>query len=125
MSTRQSIRQIITSLFPWLTGIVTVQSAKGRGLAIRAAGALLHLAGGPDDPGVVRIGDTGSAGTLSLGDGLTSTLVYTPPDGTPVGILLTAGITPVVATIGANVPIAPITEITTVNNTGSEKVTCA
>lgn len=87
-----NIRTVIEQLFPWVAGFVAVAGAKGKNLAIRAAGGLIHLAGGPDDPAVHRVGDHGIAGTLVInvygpasmsGPPSTVLLTYTPPDGAP------------------------------------------
>jgi hypothetical protein len=118
---KQSLRGIITDLFPWLAGVVAVTGAAGKGLAIRAAGGLLHLAGGPDDPAVVRVGDLGNGGAFVavpaglnyLGADNTTAWQIT---GTVSGAPVVFAIVPVTGSGGA---------IVTKNTDGSEKVTCA
>ena len=65
-SLKQSLAGIISKRFPWLLHVVTVAGTKDKGLAFRTASGLLHLAGGPDDPAVVRVGDAGTAGNIVL-----------------------------------------------------------
>lgn len=121
---KQNLRSIVVELFPWLPGVVAVASAKGKGLAIRTASGLLHLAGGPDDPAVHRVGDRGTAGAFTTGGA--GVLVYTGPDGTAWTITFTS------ATPGSPVVIAILPgevgtpgALTTQATTGSEKVTSA
>lgn len=122
---KQSLRRVIVSLFPWLPGVVSVVGAKGKGLAIRTASGLLHLAGGPGDPAVHRVGDVGIAGSISFqffGAGSippnTLLITYTPPTGTPQ--VLTISQLTIVADGG------PFTiNLATQATTGSEKVTSA
>ena len=57
ITAHQSLRRMLVQLFPWLPDLVLVAGAKGKGLAVRAAGGILHLAGGPSDPAVARVGD--------------------------------------------------------------------
>ncbi len=115
---KQSLRSVIVKLFPFLGGFVAVVGAKGKGLAIRAASGLLHLAGGPDDPAVARVNDLGTSGTIAatantititdaVGNVLTLAFAYVAPN-----IVITA------------VPPSPPFKVVTKNETGSEKVTC-
>ncbi len=116
---KQSLRGIITELFPWLPGFVAVASAGGKGLAIRAAGGLLHLAGGPDDPAVHRKGD-GIKAYLSITTAMASptqfTITPTDKNGIPSGPP-----SPIVLGTTATV----IVELGGQSTEGSEKVTCA
>jgi crotonobetainyl-CoA:carnitine CoA-transferase CaiB-like acyl-CoA transferase len=120
-TTRQSIRDVVVSLFPFLAGFVA--GAKGRGLAIRAASGLLHLAGGPDDPPVHRMGDAGTAGTITAPTG-TGTIVWTLPDGSTqtIAVVCASPGAPAVITI---TPGAAGFEVVTKSTGGSKKVTCA
>ena len=122
-SLKQSLAGIIAKRFPWLLHVVTVAGTKGKGLAFRTASGLLHLAGGPDDPGVVRVGDLGAGGRFVTAG---VAIGYTGADGstqwtitglanTTTGIV-TFTITPVTGTSGA---------IVTKSTVGSDKVTCA
>jgi hypothetical protein len=119
---KQSIRRVIVSLFPWLPGVVDVAGAKGKGLAIRTASGLLHLAGGPSDPAVHRVGDLGHGGTFT--SIVPGQLTWTGPDGSVWNITLQS------AAPGSPVVIAliPVTgsvgKIVTKPVTGSEWVTC-
>jgi len=121
---KQSLADIIAKRFPWLLHVVEVASAQGRGLAIRAAGGLIHLAGGPDDPPVHRKGDGGTAGGFTAG-AVPGQLTYTGPDGTSWNLTFQS------ASAGAPVVIAlvPIEgdggALTTKSTEGSERVTCA
>lgn len=120
---KQSLRKVIVQLFPWLPGVVSIAGEKGKGLAIRAAGGILHLAGGPGDPAVHRVGDRGTAGTVQA----------TPPGpaSTSLTFINAAGetVTYAFAYTGGSIVITatnpePFT-IKTVSTTGSEKVTSA
>ena len=122
-SLKQSLGAIIGRRFPWLLHVVTVAGAKGKGLAFRTASGLLHLAGGPDDPAVVRVGDAGTGGTFATAG---VTLGYTGADGTTAwGITALANTTTGVVTF----TIVPVTgtsgAIVTKGVEGSDKVTCA
>ncbi len=117
-SAKQSLADIVLQRFPWLAGVVYV----GKGLAIRAAGGLLHLAGGPGDAAVVRVGDLGTGGRfvtagVAIGytgaDGATQWTI-TALANTTTGVV-TFTITPVTGTSGA---------IVTKSTEGSAKVTC-
>lgn len=128
LSEKQDMRGVIVKLFPWLAGFVAVASAKGKGLAIRAAGGLLHLAGGPEDPAVHRVGDIADGGTFAAASP-PATLIHVHPDGSAWIITLTAGMVPVTAVVApAPGPVpAPSTtpgQIVATAATGSEKVTC-
>ena len=119
---KQSLAGIISKRFPWLLHVVTVAGTKGKGLAFRTASGLLHLAGGPDDPAVVRVGDLGTGGGFAGG----VTLAYTGADGTTAwGITALANTTTGVVTF----TIVPVTgtsgAIVTKGVEGSGKVTCA
>ena len=98
--------------------------AKGKGLAIRTASGLLHLAGGPGDPAVHRTGDPGVAGTLTItnipgGPPPTGVIItYVAPDGTISTVTLTGTLLQVAPDA---LPIAIVTKA----GPGSEKVTCA
>lgn len=119
---RENLRRIIVSLFPWLPGVVAVAGARGKGLAIRAAGGLLHLAGGPDDPAVHRVGDTGTAGTVQATPPgpASAALTFINADGSSQTFAFTY--------VAPNIIITPITPepfpLTTKATTGSQKVTC-
>lgn len=121
---KQSLRRVIAALFPWVEGFVAVAGAKGRGLAIRTASGLLHLAGGPSDPAVFRTGDLSDGGTFTAGV-VPGQLTWTGPDGSAWNITLTS------ATAGSPVVIAivPVTgtggKLVAKAGPGSEKVTCA
>lgn len=118
---KQSLRRVIVGLFPWLPGVVAVAGAKGRGLAIRTASGLLHLAGGPDDPAVHRVNDLGSGGTFTT---IGTALIYSGADGvTQWSITAVAGATPVTWTIVPSTGTAGA--VVTKATEGSEKVTCA
>lgn len=121
---KQNMRRIIVQLFPWLPGLVDVAGAKGRGLAIRTASGLLHLAGGPDDPAVHRVGDKGTAGTVqAIPAGPTAdTLKFTNADGAVQTFRFTYAAGAIVIT---PVPTEPAFPLITRSTTGSEKVTCA
>jgi hypothetical protein len=122
---KQSLRRVIVGLFPWLPGVVAVAGAQGKGLAIRAAGGLLHLMGGPGDPAVHRVGDAGVAGSLTFQffgpmslPPNTLLITYIAPDGTPQ--ILTISQLTIVSDGG------PFTiNFATRATTGSEKVTSA
>ena len=121
-SLKQSLGAIIGRRFPWLLHVVTVAGAKGKGLAFRTASGLLHLAGGPDDPAVVRVGDAGTAGTIVL--------VGVPPAGTGFTITNAAGevITFTFALTGGAVVVSctqvePF-NLATKSTAGSDRVTC-
>lgn len=118
---KQSLADIVLQRWPWLAGVVTVAGSKGKGLAIRAASGLIHLMGGPDDPGVVRVGDAGTAGGFTAAG---PSLTYVGPDGTSWTITALANtgtgvvawtIVPVTGTGGA---------LVTESLEGSERVTC-
>lgn len=121
---KQSIRKVIVQLFPWLPGVVSVASDKGKGLAIRAAGGLLHLAGGPGDPAVHRVGDRGTAGTVQATPPgpASNSLTFINADGSTVtySFAYTGGAIVITAT-----PIAEPFNIVTRATTGSAKVTSA
>lgn len=124
ITAHQSIRRVMVALFPWLPDVALVAGAAGKGLAIRAAGGLLHLAGGPSDPGVLRVGD---GGRLAFDPGVPGTFtpaLYYSPNASAVYktvTLLTPG-----STSGGTVPTLPgITAGTSVAPSGSQKVTCA
>ena len=101
--------------------IVAVGAGAAKGLAIRTASGLLHLAGGPDDPAVVRVGDAGTGGMFVA---VPAGLNYLGADsatawqitGTVSGAPVVFAIVPVTGTGGA---------IVTKSTEGSEKVTCA
>lgn len=122
-----NIRTVIEQLFPWVAGFVAIAGAKGKNLAIRAAGGLIHLAGGPDDPAVHRVGDHSPAGSILInvygpasmaGPPSTVLITYTDPDGVPqvvpvTGLTTTADAGPFTITLTAKA------------GEGSKKVTCA
>lgn len=119
---KQSLADLVSQRFPWLLHVATVASDKGRGLALRTASGLLHLAGGPDDPAVHRKGDAGTAGTIVL--------VGVPPAGTGFTITNAAGevITFTFALTGGAVVVSctqvePF-NLTTKSTEGSDWVTC-
>jgi hypothetical protein len=122
-SDKQNLRAIIVGLFPWLANVVAVTSAKGRGLAIRAAGGLLHLAGGPSDPAVARVADLGDAGKFTA---IGAALGYTGGDDTTQWVITaladtTTGIVTFTIVPGTGESGALVNK----NVSGSEKVTCA
>ncbi len=118
---KQSLADIVLQRFPWLAGVVAVAGAKGKGLAIRTASGLLHLAGGPDDPAVHRVGDLGTAGTVEVSAGGTA-LKFTNANGDTweVPIVYAAG----AVTVGPSVPPGAF-KLVTMAETGSDKVTSA
>lgn len=121
---KQSLASIIGERFPWLLHVVTVAGAKGRGLALRTASGLLHLAGGPDDPGVHRVGDGGTAGGFTAG-AVPGQLTYTGPDGTSWNLTFQSA-SPGSPVVIALVPIeGSAGALTTKATEGSGKVTCA
>jgi hypothetical protein len=129
-SAKQSIRSVVLGLFPWLSGVIAAVGPKGKGLAIRPAGGLLHLAGGPDDPGVVRVGDAGTAGTIELLGlpGAGTGFKWTAPDGTFVSFTFAyVGSSVVVTGTDQLGPMTPATPhaLPTKSTVGSEKVTSA
>ncbi len=119
-SLKQSLGAIIGRRFPWLLHVVTVAGAKGKGLAFRTASGLLHLAGGPDDPAVVRVGDAGTGGTFAAGIAPV-TMTYTDPAGVVTSFTMSVGASPVAVVIGG----PGLGAVTTKNTEGSDKVTCA
>lgn len=122
-SLKQSLAGIISKRFPWLLHVVTVAGTKGKGLAFRTASGLLHLAGGPDDPAVVRVGDAGTAGNIVLvgPPGAGTGFQINSPDGSTItfSFALTGGAVVVSATslLAHQLP--------TKSTAGSDKVTCA
>lgn len=118
---KQSMRSIIVKLFPWIGGVVSVVGAKGKGLAIRTASGLLHLAGGPDDPAVHRVGDRGTAGTVEVTVDQTG-LVFKNANNEEwrVTIAFVGG----AVVVGPSVPPGPF-QLITKATTGSERVTSA
>ena len=125
---KQNFRGIITGLFPWLTGFVAVGAGAAKGLAIRTASGLLHLAGGPDDPAAFRTGDKSggcTVDTFPAGPAGTS-LVFTNANGQTctIPIVYAAG----VVTVGPAVLVPPTPapfEFVEVAGAGSSKVTIA
>lgn len=117
---KQNLRSIVLKLFPWLGGFVSVVGAKGKGLAIRTASGLLHLAGGPDDPAVHRVNDRGTAGTVEVTIDQTG-LKFTNANGDEWVVPITFVGSAVV--VGPSVPLGPF-QLITKATTGSEKVTC-
>jgi len=118
-SAKQSIRSVVLGLFPWLSGVIAAVGPKGKGLAIRPAGGLLHLAGGPDDPGVVRVGDAGTAGTIAAA-GNVITITNAAGETLTLTFALVLGAITVTA-----VPSSPPFNLATKSTAGSEKVTSA
>ena len=120
---RQSIRRVLVGLFPWLPGLVAVAGQKGKGLAIRSASGLLHLAGGPEDPAVVRkLVDKGTAGTVGVPAGSPGpVLQFTNGDGDTLA--LTFAIVGGAITITA-VPPEPKLNLVVRMLEGSKWVTC-
>lgn len=116
---KQSLAAIIGERFPWLLHVVTVAGSKGRGLALRTASGLLHLAGGPDDPAVVRVGDAGTAGTIAAAGNV---ITITAADGSV--LTLTFALAGGAITVTAAPPSPPF-NLATRSTAGSEKVTCA
>ncbi len=116
---KQSLAAIIGERYPWLLHVVTVAGSKGRGLALRTASGLLHLAGGPDDPAVVRVGDAGTGGSLTAS---LAVLTYTSPDGaiTTFSFAVSGG-----AVIITQAGVPGDGAIATKATAGSAKVTCA
>ena len=117
-SLKQSLGAIIGRRFPWLLHVVTVAGAKGKGLAFRTASGLLHLAGGPDDPAVVRVGDAGTAGTVTATG---NTVTFTAADGSSLALAFTivSG-----AIVVAPTPALPPFNLATKSTAGSDRVTC-
>lgn len=126
---KRSMYGTIVGLFPWLAGFVSVVGAKGKGLAIRSASGLLHLAGGPSDPPVHRKGDAGTAGTIELlgAPGAGTGFKWTAPDGTFVTFTFAFTGGAVVVTgvdqLGPMTPAAPHA-LPTKSTVGSDWVTC-
>ncbi len=116
---KQSLAAIIGERFPWLLHVTTIAGAKGRGLVIKAAGGLIHLMGGPDDPGVVRVGDAGTAGTIAAAGNV---ITITAADGSV--LTLTFALAGGAITVTAAPPSPPF-NLATRSTAGSEKVTCA
>ncbi len=116
---KQSLVDIVLQRWPWLAGVVTVAGSKGKGLAIRTASGLLHLLGGPDDPGVVRVGDAGTAGTIAAAGNV---ITITGADGSV--LTLTFALAGGAITVTAAHPSPPF-NLATRSTVGSEKVTCA
>lgn len=116
---RQLLRRLMVKAFPWIQGVVAVAGSAGKGLAIRAASGLLHLAGGPGDPAVVRVGDLGTAGTITAS---ANVVTITGADGSV--LTLTFALAGGAITVTA-LPTLPVFELKTKNLFGSEKVTCA
>lgn len=118
---KQSLANIVLQRFPWLAGVVAVAGAKGKGLAIRTASGLLHLAGGPDDPAVHRVGDLGTAGTVEpTADGTGLKFTNANGDTVTIPIVYSGG----VVTVGPSVPPGAF-KLVTKAETGSDKVTSA
>lgn len=115
---KQSMRSIIVKLFPWIGGVVSVVGAKGKGLAIRTASGLLHLAGGPDDPAVHRVGDFGTAGSWSA---TANTLTHTAVDNSITTFTFAIVSGAIAITKSPPTPLNQATKATT----GSERVTCS
>lgn len=120
---KQSIRRVLVGLFPWLPHFVAVAGQKGKGLAIRSASGLLHLAGGPEDPAVVRkLVDKGTAGTVGVPAGPPGpVLQFTNADGDT--LVLTFAIVAGAITITA-VPPEPKLNLVVRMLEGSKVVTC-
>jgi hypothetical protein len=114
-SAKQSLADIVLQRFPWLAGVVYV----GKGLAIRAAGGLLHLAGGPGDAAVVRVGDAGTGGTIEVVGG--TSIKFTNAAGETLVIPFSFAGGAVV--VGPAVPPTPF-NLATKSTEGSAKVTC-
>lgn len=122
-SAKQGLRGLVVEFFPWLAGIV--YDTRTKDLVIKAAGKLLCLMGGPDDPRVHRVGDAGIGGTVTIqGFGPSSipastvVITYIAPDGTPSVITITGLVT--------SADFGPFSfTIATKATTGSDKVTCA
>lgn len=128
---KQLLARVVEERFSWLLDVVTVASSKGVGLALRTRSGLLHLVGGPSDPGVHRVGDAGSAGTIELlgAPGAGTGFKWTAPDGVSFvsfSFAFTAGAV-VVTAADQNGPLAPavLHELGTKAVAGSERVTCA
>ena len=118
-SLKQSLGAIIGRRFPWLLHVVTVAGAKGKGLAFRTASGLLHLAGGPDDPAVVRVGDAGAAGTVEVTGGTSLKFTNAAGETWVVPIVLSGG----AVVVGPSVPPTPF-NLATKSTAGSDRVTC-
>lgn len=118
MNAKENLRRVIVGLFPWLPGIVSVAGAKGKGLAIRAASGLLHLAGGPGDPAVHRVGDASKGPVITAAS---SVITITNPDGTTIILTDNSGVSQWVASGTA----LPLGQMKAEAVEGSEKVTCA
>ena len=119
---KQSLANIVLQRFPWLAGVVAVAGAKGKGLAIRTASGLLHLAGGPDDPAVHRVGDLGDGGKLTVA-GLA--LGYEGADGSTKWSITAVANTSTGAVTFSLVPNAgDLGALVTKATKGSERVTC-
>lgn len=117
---KQSLRSIVLGFFPWLAHVKAVVGAKGKGLALKTASGLLHLAGGPDDPAVHRVGDFGTAGTVEPTlDG--TGLKFTNAAGDSVTISITYADGAVV--VGPANPPGAFKMVTKAEK-GSDRVTC-
>lgn len=116
---KRSIYSTIVQLFPWLSGVVSVAGAKGKGLAIRTASGLLHLAGGPEDKGVVRVGDAGTAGTIEVVAGTSIKFTNAAGQTLVIPFSFVSG----AVQVGPAVPPTPF-DLATKSTTGSDKVTC-
>ena len=96
-SLKQSLGAIIGRRFPWL----------------------LHLAGGPDDPAVVRVGDAGTAGTVEVTGGTSLKFTNAAGETWVVPIVLSGG----AVVVGPSVPPTPF-NLATKSTAGSDRVTC-
>lgn len=121
---KQSLRRVIETMFPWVKGFVVVAGAKGKGLAIRAASGVLHLAGGPSDPAVARVTDKAGLCTVQItpSDASGTGLRFTNANGQTYDVPITFASGAVV--VGPGVPPGAF-ELVVQIKTGSEKVTCA
>lgn len=122
---KQNLRGVIVGLFPWLTGVVAIAGAAGKGLVIRAASGILHLAGGPGDPAVFRTGDMGSAGRLEVT--APGVVTYYDPNNVARWTMALTSASPAspVGTVIAPLPGGSAGAMTIKAGDGSQKVTCA
>lgn len=115
-SARGSLRSIILELFPWMARFGLTA---GKDLAIKSASGKVEVEG--PGPAVHRVGDLGSAGTLSqMLD--PPGLLWTGPEGSSWKIVATVGGSAVAFEIIAITPVGGAGKIITKATTGSEKV---
>lgn len=92
-------------------------------LKLGPSAAAVQIAGA--GPAIHRVGDTSNGGTFSAGDGVTTTLVYSDPNGVPQwGVLFANSGGPCTAAPATPLPVAPLGTVSAKASTGSSKATC-